>query len=477
MAFIAYEVAFFRSFRKSRGKLALLLLCFGVLLLIITYLITNGNLFNIIVESYGVRPFTLWQRLITEPYILLRYLFLLAIPVSDFLVYDSDIVPFSGLFDSAAAVLSVLATLALALWSIASLRRTPLPAFAILFYFLGHIVESSFIGLELYFEHRNYLPSVFLYLVFAYYALNLCDYYRRKGKRLIHALLCLVLTFFLMSEAHATLLRNDVWKDSETLLIDNVGKAPENMRSWFSLGAVNIRKKQFDRAEKFLNQAQYLKQRYPDRYQKNWVGLLYYNIGILALHRGESTRAIEFLKKSIEVSPGAAGWNSYFNLGFLYFKQYEHDKAEDALRQAHRRCKELPEIYNFLGRVLYANNKLDESINVFQDGLEVEETIELRLNLIAAYIKKGDLQGAKKVFLEIYPDDQDTAYNLFRAYLYPGPVRTRSLRLVASQKNSGSDDFRSWLGRIDENHFPGIIYPDIVSLEEQLILEYEKIFD
>ncbi|MBN2711112.1 MAG: hypothetical protein JXR97_01565 [Planctomycetes bacterium] len=42
--------------------------------------------------------------------------------------------------------------------------RRPLLVFGILFFYLGHVVESSVIMLEVVFEHRMYLPSVGLYL-------------------------------------------------------------------------------------------------------------------------------------------------------------------------------------------------------------------------------------------------------------------------------------------------------------------------
>jgi hypothetical protein len=51
-------------------------------------------------------------------------------------------------------------------------RRWPAAALAILFYFVGQSLESSTVALELYFEHRNYLPAM---LMFWPLALWLCD--------------------------------------------------------------------------------------------------------------------------------------------------------------------------------------------------------------------------------------------------------------------------------------------------------------
>jgi hypothetical protein len=52
---------------------------------------------------------------------------------------------------------------------------------AVLFYFVGHSLESSTVALELYFEHRNYLPAM---LMFWPLALWLCDVRMRGEKSL-----------------------------------------------------------------------------------------------------------------------------------------------------------------------------------------------------------------------------------------------------------------------------------------------------
>ena len=46
-------------------------------------------------------------------------------------------------------------------------RKYPLLALPVLFFFAGHLLESTVIGLELYFEHRNYLPAAFLFMPLA----------------------------------------------------------------------------------------------------------------------------------------------------------------------------------------------------------------------------------------------------------------------------------------------------------------------
>ena len=46
----------------------------------------------------------------------------------------------------------------------AGIRIFPVVGFSLLFFLLNHLIESSVIALEILFEHRNYLPSMFLFL-------------------------------------------------------------------------------------------------------------------------------------------------------------------------------------------------------------------------------------------------------------------------------------------------------------------------
>lgn len=121
----------------------------------------------------SVRPWTLGERLLTEPRVLMNYLTLLWVPR-----------PFtSGLFNDnfrvSTSLWSPLTTLP-ALIGVPGLivgawicrSRWPVLATAILFYFVGQSIESSTVSLELYFEHRNYLPAM---LMFWPLALWLCD--------------------------------------------------------------------------------------------------------------------------------------------------------------------------------------------------------------------------------------------------------------------------------------------------------------
>jgi len=111
------------------------------------------------------RPWTESERLMTEPRILWTYLYELWIPRAYSAGLFNDAYPVSRSLVDPWTTLPAIAGIALLLGAAIHGRRTyPLFAAAVLFYFAGHLVESTTVALELYFEHRNYLPSMLLFL-------------------------------------------------------------------------------------------------------------------------------------------------------------------------------------------------------------------------------------------------------------------------------------------------------------------------
>jgi tetratricopeptide (TPR) repeat protein len=106
------------------------------------------------------RDFNAWERLLTETRVLWIYLSkaLLAIP-DKIGIYQYPPTVSRSLLDPA-TLLASLAWITLLLASIAWRRRYPLFAIAVLWYLAGHLIESTVVGLELYFEHRNYMPII-----------------------------------------------------------------------------------------------------------------------------------------------------------------------------------------------------------------------------------------------------------------------------------------------------------------------------
>lgn len=116
--------------------------------------------------GYGLRSFTLFERMLTEGRVLWFYLWLLLLPRPEaFGLYHDDIVLSKTLFSpwtTLPAWLGLAGLLAL-IWYMR--RRAPLPAFGIAWFLIGHLLESTVLPLEIAHEHRNYLPSLGLAIV------------------------------------------------------------------------------------------------------------------------------------------------------------------------------------------------------------------------------------------------------------------------------------------------------------------------
>lgn len=111
-------------------------------------------------ETYS-RPWTMGQRLLTEPRVLCDYLRQLWIPrASGASLFNDGYAASTSLVHPWQTLPALGAIVALLILGFHLRRKHPILAFAILFYFAGHLLESTFIPLELYFEHRNYLPAM-----------------------------------------------------------------------------------------------------------------------------------------------------------------------------------------------------------------------------------------------------------------------------------------------------------------------------
>ena len=119
--------------------------------------------------DYSQLSFTLEERALTQVRILWMYIGQLIVPTTTAIGLYQDGLPVStGLFSppSTAVGLAGLAGLVIFAIRYRGHKSIGIVAFGLAFFLGGHMLESSIFPLELYYEHRNYLPSVGLYLAF-----------------------------------------------------------------------------------------------------------------------------------------------------------------------------------------------------------------------------------------------------------------------------------------------------------------------
>ncbi|WP_295393314.1 hypothetical protein [uncultured Thiodictyon sp.] len=118
--------------------------------------------------GYAGRDFDMGQRLLTETRVVTLYVGQILLPRLGVMPFLYDRLPHStGWLQPPTTLPAALFLLALLALGLGLLRRRPLAAFGILFFFAGHLMESTLLPLELAFEHRNYLPSLGLILAAA----------------------------------------------------------------------------------------------------------------------------------------------------------------------------------------------------------------------------------------------------------------------------------------------------------------------
>ena len=190
-------------------------------LILFYYFVSPGNL----VASYAGRPFSLTERLWTESRVLWFYLSLLFIPdITNMGLFHDDIALSHGWMQPVSTLVAVIAWAMMLVAALLLRNRFPLFIFALLWFLVGHSMESSFLPLELVYEHRNYLPSIGIIIFIAYilmtgfYAL-FNQRYNARIKRYAGIILAGIL---IISVTYMSWLRANYWA-SEKNIFTSIG--------------------------------------------------------------------------------------------------------------------------------------------------------------------------------------------------------------------------------------------------------------
>ncbi|MDA8095550.1 MAG: hypothetical protein M0T84_16900 [Betaproteobacteria bacterium] len=181
--------------------------------------------------GYVGRSFTLQERLMTEPRVLWFYLRLMFAPdLSVMGIFHDDYVISKGLFNPPATFWAIAGLAGLLGVALASLKRAPILAFGLLWFFVGHAMESTFIPLELVFEHRNYLPMYGILFAAFYYL-----FHPRTLALLVRARIVLAIAF-IMFLAGTTWVRAGQWASPLKLAQAEARHHPLSVRANYELG-------------------------------------------------------------------------------------------------------------------------------------------------------------------------------------------------------------------------------------------------
>ncbi|WP_445146219.1 hypothetical protein [Dyella sp. Tek66A03] len=173
----------------------------------------------------GSRDFTVGQRLLTEPRILFDYLGKIFLPrFGLYGLYHDGYVVSRSLFSPWTTLPALLALFGALVAALAGLRRWPLFALAVLWYLGGQLLESSTVMLELYFEHRNYVPLVGPVMALA---LALARQTQERRQRMLY----MVFGLWLLACCITTALSARVYASEDSLALVWANSQPDSVRA------------------------------------------------------------------------------------------------------------------------------------------------------------------------------------------------------------------------------------------------------
>lgn len=201
---------------------------------------------------YEARDFTIYERVISEARVLWDYCAnLLMLPGgSPFGLFHDDFVVSRGLLDPPTTIVALAAWLALLMlaWRLRGGPWAPI-LFGPVFFLAAHLLESTVFPLEIYFEHRNYLPSAGLFLSVGVAAGRLLR--RTRLQRGFVALAALAP----LACGVMTVVRVTNWQSTETLLNAAARSHPDSPRVHTGLAGLYLGRGDIDRAFAHLDRA------------------------------------------------------------------------------------------------------------------------------------------------------------------------------------------------------------------------------
>ena len=248
---------------------------------------------------------------------------------------------------------------------------------AILFFFAGHLLESSFLPLELYFEHRNYLPAFFLFLPIAHLIVTQTPRYRLLP---VGALLGIILFGFL---THQQAL---LWSDRTALILNWAAQNPTSMRAQRSVAIEWEQQGRPDLALRQLREASHL---IPDD-----VELLLHRLVLECRYATVTAQTLADADNLIRRSPYHF---RAFNLSEALVNQVITSTCKGiGMKEAHQllvaladnpaardNTAPLAQIYYLHGRLYVHENKPQLALQAFQQAFQARSTPDIGMMTIA----------------------------------------------------------------------------------------------
>ncbi len=371
LAYLLVEFYFIRKENGKRFNKYLISVSIAIGLLILIFVIA-GYLPKETSEISRYQYFSTQQRVI------LKYVQLLVIPISQNLDYEFTISSSLWGIDELTGLFVILSLLV----SIFTLyRKYPLISFGIAWFFISLLLESSVIPIrDVIFEHRLYLPMFGFSIAFGAFLFEFLKTVKERHLKMAFAIVIILL-------GSLTYARNIVWKNNYNLWYDVVQKSPNKLRPRLNLGVEYL---QMFKAKKAIEQFNIAEKIDPENWQ------VYYNRSEAFLMMDQTENAIKDLNESIRLNPRFA--ESFDARGRAKLRIRKFD---DALADFSKAIEINPKFesawFNRSNAFLFLG-KIDQALK------DVNQSIELNSDFAAAYNNRGQINLNLKNYQEAIVD-------------------------------------------------------------------------
>jgi tetratricopeptide (TPR) repeat protein len=384
-----YEWYFYQDLNREWLKRRVLPI-FGIMavLLLVALFYLDFQPLEKILNSYAGRNFTMPQRVLTEFRIVVFYLSLILFPHPSRLNLEHHFPVSQSLVEPITTVLAIGIITGLLVMAFFIAKRQRLLSFCILWYLGNLVLESSIIGLELVFEHRNYLPSMLIILMLM---MLLHRYGRIRwvtiGFPVVIALVCCVYTVN----------RNNIWRNELSLWQDCAAKSPQKARPHNNLAVALVRQGKIKEAISNYHRALQIKPDYAEAH---------FNLATALRRQGKLNQAVHHYREMIRIKPDYSG--AHNNLGAVLQEQGRIDEAISHYSEALRLRPDYPGVHFNMGVALNKQGRTPEAIAHLSESLRQDpDHTGAHYHLALAYKKNGDLTAAVshlKTALHLKPD-------------------------------------------------------------------------
>ncbi len=315
-----------------------------------------------LLDGYQHRPYTAVERVMTESRVVLYYLKMLFYPLLSEMTLVHDVDVSTSLWSPWTTLPSIILVGMIFLSAFFWLpRRQPLIAFAVVFFFINHAIEGSFIGLELIYEHRNYIPSMLLFLIPAMlllHALNFFSYHRK-----IRMLYVVSAAVILASMGHSTYAYSNLFRHGLIFWRDNARKSPYLSVVQNNYGVALLKNGFNDKAFQALQQSMAM-DRYFNLSQK---GVTYHNLGLYyETIKNDHKQALFYFKKATDITSNSK------KMWLAYSKSERAngniEKAEAHIKACIKKWPDDPEFLTAMGNIQLLMGRTDAALSYAQQA-------------------------------------------------------------------------------------------------------------